>query len=250
MVLCCGSPWWTTAWPTCTRCLTPRWAATRCLAAGSTACMVARGLGIATASPSGCTTLPVWSSLCPPASTTRACTQRRLSIRASAVAWISLWAISPLSLNISQRPKLTIFTCRGFLGAIREVRIQTGVFVEISVLWSVSNWASVSVCVRGSLLISDRRLTQEQLLFSGGPPEYWSALRPDRGRLNSLVMKQKGHQVSSAYLRQNSSKKLALIKCGTNLAYFRTAPVLAPPLGRKASIRCQFNSSWTRSNLT
>lgn len=146
MVLCCGSPRWTTASQTCTRCLTPGWEATRCRVAGSTACTQVRGPGTDTVSPSRCTTRPAWSRAGRPASTTRARTPAALRLlRASSAAWRSLWATSTTSPSITLRSNLSTHTCSGCRGRTRKVRSQVGVSWDllgenVSHVCRISSW--------------------------------------------------------------------------------------------------------------
>lgn len=122
MVLCCGSPWWTTAYQTCTRCLTPWWEATRSRVVGNTACTQVRDPGTDTVNPSGCIIHPAWSRLGRPASTTLArMPAGLLFLRASFAAWRSLLVITTISLNISLRSNLSSHTCSGCRGRTRKV---------------------------------------------------------------------------------------------------------------------------------
>lgn len=117
-------PPWTTVFRTCTRCPTWGWGATACQAAGSTACMRARALSMATVNPSGCTTHPAWNP--PghhlPASTTPApIPLAHPSLRTSTAAWRSPSGISNTSRSIIPTSKATFHTCSGCRGRTREV---------------------------------------------------------------------------------------------------------------------------------
>ena len=128
----CGSPWWTTAYQTCMRCLMLAWEATRCRAVGSTACSQVRGPGTATSSPSPCTIRPAWSRL-GPASTTLALTPvARLFLRANIATWRSLLVTATISLSTFLRSNPTSRTYSGFRAHTEKVRHSIPVVYIVS----------------------------------------------------------------------------------------------------------------------
>lgn len=123
MVLCCGSPQWTTAYQTCMTCLMLGLEATPCRSVGNTAYTQVRGPDMDTVSPSLCTIRPAWSSLgCPASITLLVCMLVvPLLLRMTFAVWRYLLVISTINPSITLRSNLTSHSCSGYRGHTRKV---------------------------------------------------------------------------------------------------------------------------------